>query len=261
MMTKDQERMINRMSMLELWAYLRSKLNCTDQVWRATTMKTLKKGVITKEVISADIRGDMEALQKSLESLKKPPMKFYEEWVFALYIGEMFAEEGVSPEMIESRMHLDYDGNLDISTYRQLPQRVDAGMTITYTGLSIDRRSGMRQFTIMAVWQCDELEKSGDSQMIYTGFCTTHSTPSLHDLKKAIHFSITSPSGVQCGSDQPHRPRYITIHNRWTRDCFFMVKNSLLEAGIAPIFQTREEAEKECADAGTDPDGLDFMIA
>ena len=260
MMTKDQEKMINRMSMLELWAYLRGKLNCADQVWRATTMKALKKGVITKEIIRADIRGDTEALQKSLESLKKPPMKFYEEWVTA-YIDELFAEEGVTSEMIESRINPDYDGNLDISTYKQLPQRVDAGTTITYTGLSIDHRSGMRQFTVMAIWQCDELEKHGEPQMIYTGFCTTHSTPSLHDLKKAIHFSITSPSGVQCGSDQPHRPRYITIHNRWTRDCFFMVKNFLLEAGIAPIFQTREEAEKECADAGTDPDELDFMIA
>ena len=39
-----------------------------------------------------------------------------------------------------------------------------------------------------------------------------------------------------------------------------MVKNFLLEAGIEPIFQTREEAEEECASAGTDPDGLDFTV-
>jgi len=70
---------------------------------------------------------------------------------------------------------------------------------------------------------------------------------------------ITSPNGSQNGSNVPHRPSHIVIHNRWGQDTFDAIKHTVMQAGIGISFQTRAQAEKDCAAAGTDPDGNNFL--
>lgn len=132
----------------------------------------------------------------------------------------------------------------------------NCGVDISFSCMTLDRSNGMKNFVIMSYWQ---LYGTNCQQIIYTQSCQSHTKPSLLELKKAIHFTIVAPVGEQGGSHLPHRPRYIRIANRWGQDMYNAIRFDLINAGIQVGFQTRAEAEKECAEEGTDPDGVNLL--
>ena len=64
------------------------------------------------------------------------------------------------------------------------------------------------------------------------------------------------------GSAIPHRPQLVIIQNHWGAELFHAVRYDFMAAGIGCQFQTqtREEAERECAEAGIDPDGFNLFF-
>lgn len=131
--------------------------------------------------------------------------------------------------------------------YLALPQ-LKAQMDVSFSCVMLTKKTGTKEFFIMVHWV---LCGTDISQVVYMKApVLSHTIPPLIEMQRAIHTAIVALNGKLGGADTPHRPVHIRILNRWTRPYFDSVRGPLNRAGIACSFQTREEAEAECAKEG-----------
>lgn len=156
-----------------------------------------------------------------------------------------------------------FAGELQPAKYAALRSIEIGGIDITFDCVKIDEMTGFRQYIIMGIYSCHSgvdpsvktsLVGEEGSQVVY--ICQTFETPDTRkpgtfDLKRAIHTCIMNPTGQTSITCAPHRPKTLRVLHRWGEDAFNDVVPALRECGIQALFQSREEAIAECAEAGT----------
>ena len=246
--------------------------------WRQLLDYAVKDGVIDRSIVEADEKGEKVALSEELS-------KSLSEVLTRLRATHLLQSQSQSqpqsqPDInkLESayktlggaaregrdlnKMRKAFGGVLRPHVYKQLPQR-EATITLTFSCVMLNKKTGMKEFYVSAIWTpCnDEFGPDAYQSVFMHAPVLSHTKPSVVDLAFAIDCAITAPSGIQFGTNIPHRPKFITIHNRWGRECYDALRFQLYAADINSHFQSREDAERECAEEGTDPDGINLIFS
>lgn len=261
----------NKLPMLQKWMSLRAYVNSQYDQFHNTEMgprpptwtEFLKRaqragGLVTKKIVDTDRIGNTPKLEKALARLDDnftPLYAFYFSTLTELVVEEHGTPVDRTVGLLSDAEKICFDGRLKPLVYKELPQ-LNTGVDVTFSCIMLDKKTGMKVFSVMAHWQLYDTDLD---QNIYTHFVKSHTKPAFIELQRAVHCMIVAPTGQSGGSDQPHRPRYIHIFNRWGKDYFDAVQSIILDAGIPCGFQSREDAEQACEEEGTDPDGINLI--
>ena len=167
-----------------------------------------------------------------------------------LYLEMTLPADSFQAKLRQKSICAAFDGKLTPSAYMSFPLRRDQ-LDVSFHCAMINKRTGRKEFCVLAMLA---------EQFVYADApIISHTKPPIYELIKAIHVSIMAPTGRQHSTDIPHRPYQIRIANRWGEEYFKAIRHSLIDTGILLYLQTREEAEAECAECGTDPDGYNML--
>jgi hypothetical protein len=234
--------------------------------WEQFVVTCRKKGYdfptpIEEEIYAEEGKYDYLKDEKLHEGLWKLYFKLSQAMLLAHVHGENKDAE-IARLRVEKKAQrsaqksFDRDGIMNTTVLLKLP-KTPSDVDVSFATVTLNKTTGKRECFVLAVWKHDELKEDKIIYMKAPIHCDLK--PPLNELRRALYVFMTAPTGLPADFDGGFRPRHICLSNRWGRDYFEAVAGPITQAGVLITFQSREELEKECRDAGTDIDGNDFI--